>query len=166
MGQQDVAGVWQRGGGQPGAAARAQARLTPRPPQPGDSLPRGRPAGRACRREGPTAGGAGRAEQGPPGRAQAWALRAARRLGRQPCGGRSVPARSRPAPGQRVAASGLSSWEPRRASSSSGSSSVQCRLTLLRIGGSSSRGTWLGAGGGGRSGRVCSAREFVQGWPR
>lgn len=45
-----------------------------------------------------------------------------------------MSARSRPGPGQPAAASGLSSWEQRRGSSSSGSSSVQCTLTLLPSG--------------------------------
>lgn len=60
MGQQDVAGVRQRGGGQPGAAARAQARLTPRPPS-GPGVPAGGPyPGRGGEsRAGPSRPGSG-----------------------------------------------------------------------------------------------------------
>lgn len=134
------------GVGQRGAAGRAQSELTQGPSSSGCS------GGRACRASRP--GGAGRvgpAQPGPGGSAveakrpgRSGSAVEARRPDWQPCGSRSVPARSRPAPGQPAAASGLSSWEQRWGSSSSGSSSVQCRLTLLRIGSRAEEGLGWG----------------------
>lgn len=91
--------------------------------------------------------------------------------GWQRCGRRSALPPSRPAPGQPAAASGLSSWEQRRGSSSSGSSSVTVQTNpLFGSGGSPGHPRpfqpWGGgsqpgrgrAGWGVRSGRASSAR--------
>lgn len=189
----------------PGAAASAPGRPPASPASPGrdggrplppggggERSPHGRGPGGACEAAGPrreavreprptggAASGAGRAAAGlpPAGQVLREAARSGGTDGRR-CGRPSAPSRSPPAAGQPAAASGLSSWEQRRGSFSSGFSSVQCGVTLLRIGGggalpatrrSSSRGRGSEPGRKGRvwgrSGRVSSGRGRVPGVP-
>lgn len=119
------------------------------------SSPGANPAAAAggAEREGLTPGRAGR---GGHSRALPAALRRepqgsadGEAAGPQPWRALWMPARSRPPPGQPAAASGLSSWEQQRYSSSSDPSSVQCTLNPPSHRGLVRPGTWLGATGWG-----------------